>query len=88
MANLDLDNRRPCIVEGKKAMFHDWTYESQIVYPSASYGDHTGGVVSSTLGIVEFEDGTVKVVEPKEIKFVDGGGFDEIYFGEVDNGNN
>ena len=87
MASLKIDYRRPCLVDGKKAMFHCWSNISNLVSPSALFGGDVGGTVSKTLGIVEFEDGTVTRVLPESIRFVDGGGFDEVYYGEVDNEN-
>lgn len=81
MASLRIDNRRPCYVEGKKAMFHCWRNVSQIVSPSAFVGGHSGGIVSDTYGIVEYEDGTIAgYIEPVKIRFADGGDFDETAF--------
>ena len=83
--NLNLDKRRPCFVNGQKAMFHCWRHASQVISPSPLFGGHPGGVVSETYGIVEYEDGSIAAyVEPGSIRFADGGGFDEIAFSEVD----
>lgn len=74
--------RRPCFINGKKAMFHQWTQESQIVPPSAMMGGHSGGVISTTFAIVEYEDGTVAKTYPEKVKFADGGEFAETAFME------
>lgn len=62
---------RPCIVKGKKALFHRWTERAYIVPPSPMVGGHNGGVIKDTAGIVEYEDGTVAEVYATNIKFVD-----------------
>lgn len=64
-------NLRPCRVDDKKAFFHRWSDTSEIVCPSPMAGGHSGGVVKGTFGIVEHEDGTVKMYRLNEIKFVD-----------------
>ena len=60
---------RPCIVSGKKGLFHRWVDRSEIVAPSYMVGGHGGGVVKSTFAIVEFEDGSVKEYYPCELNF-------------------
>lgn len=55
-----------------KALFHCWNHRSEVVGESPLRGGHPGGQVSATFAIVEFEDGTVKEVEPQNIRFVDG----------------
>lgn len=73
------DNRRPCICltsDGfKKCLFHCWSNESYIVGPSLMVGGHNGGTVSNTVGILEFEDGSIKKVNPNDFRFDDDGGF-------------
>lgn len=61
---------RPCIVHGKKALFHEWSHVSQI--REAMLRGSVSGVVSDTYGIVEYENGTVERVFPFDIKFTDG----------------
>ena len=78
MSSLNLDDRRPCYVyvdwsNSVKAMFHCWSHETKFL-PRSSYQ------VNDTFGIVEFEDGTLGRVKPESIRFVDGGGFNEIAF--------
>ena len=61
---------RPCEITGMgNGFFHKWTKVSQIVGPSM--GGHSGGVVTGTLAIVEFLDGSVATVEPQRIRFTD-----------------
>lgn len=66
---------RPCLLEvdGKKenVLFHCWTHESEVVAPSITIGGHNGGVISSTLALVEKEDGQMVKVKPKRVKFLD-----------------
>lgn len=75
--------RRRHMVEDvqKKALFHQWMNKSEIYPPSAMVGGHPGGIVSGTLGIVEFEDGKIAEVNPTDITFIDHK-FDEYAFGE------
>ena len=78
MASLNLDNRRPCYVrvdcvEIIKAMFHCWSHETKFL-------PRSGHQVNDTFAIIEFEDGTLGRVKPEQIRFADGGGFDEIAF--------
>ena len=54
-----------------KALFHCWSYRSELVDVSPMIGGHPGGQVSGTFAIVEYEDGTVHEVEPTQIQFVD-----------------
>lgn len=67
---------RSCEVKGEKAIFHCWEHWSQVIEPSALRGGHSGGQISQVFGIVEFEDGTVKRVQPFDVKFIP----DEIMF--------
>lgn len=84
MAGFSIEiKRRPCYVEGQKAMFHCWSQESHVVGPSLLVGGHSGGTVSGVLGIVEFENGGVSKVYPEHIQFADGGGFEEYAFGPI-----
>ena len=74
------DARRPCYVKDQKAMFHCWYQESYVVGPSVLVGGHSGGTVGNVKGVVEFEDGLVHVVCPTDIRFADGGGFEDYAF--------
>lgn len=81
---------RPCLVDKRKALFHQWVNEEiPILKINAVCTDRIVKAqkerfaknhicangsdiekVRRTLGIVEFEDGTVKLVEPTEITFL------------------
>lgn len=62
---------RPCYVNGKKALFHKWCEYAKPLPPSASIFGDKGGQLWATLGLVEFEDGTIKFVDANSIKFCD-----------------
>ena len=66
---------RPCYVvtknDEKKALFHGWSFISNIVEPSPMIGGHPGGVISYTKGIVELENGKVVYASPENIVFID-----------------
>lgn len=62
---------RPCLAKGKKALFHCWEHRSEVVPPSPLRGGHSGGQISGTLAIVEFEDGSVDTVYPQNVTFLD-----------------
>lgn len=54
---------RPCIVDKKaKAIFHCWGAKTQF---------HTNNILSESAAIVEFEDGSVRRVEPERVRFCD-----------------
>lgn len=55
-----------------KALFHCWSYRSELVGESPLRGGHPGGQISATFGLVEYEDGTMHEIEPQNIRFVDG----------------
>lgn len=62
---------RPCLANDKKALFHGWFQHSKVVPPSPMVGGHTGGQLSTLLGLVEWEDGSVHAVQTWEVKFLD-----------------
>lgn len=62
---------RPCMIDGKKALFHKWSDEAEIVPPSNLIGGHAGGVIKATFGLIEYEDGTIHKAYPEEIVFCD-----------------
>lgn len=62
---------RPCLVDGRKAMWHRWTIREEVVGPSILNGGHGGGQLSATFALVEFEDGTVAEVYPDKVRFLD-----------------
>lgn len=51
---------RPCLINGKKALFHLWIKKKDIVMQS-EYID----------GLVEFIDGTVEEIRANKIRFCD-----------------
>lgn len=57
----------PCIARGKKATFHRWSDRSEILEPSEQ---NSGGVMRWTVAIVEYEDGQVGEVLPRDIQFI------------------
>lgn len=63
---------RPCIINGKKALFHLWIKKKDIVMQS-EYID----------GLVEFIDGTVEEIRADKIRFCDSK-VNEYYFKEGD----
>ena len=65
---------RPCLVEGKKALFHRWSVKAEVVGESPLRGGHSAGQLMLTVGIVEFEDGTIREYCPHQIKFLDSRG--------------
>lgn len=72
--------RRPCWVDGKKAMFHQWINRAQIAPPSMMVGGHSGGQLWDVFGLVEMEDGQMKEVYPSKVIFADGGDFSKVRF--------
>lgn len=62
---------RPCVVNGRKALFHRWEEISKVLPPSPIKGGHDGGTFKVTLGIVELEEGCVTEVYPSDIIFCD-----------------
>lgn len=65
---------RPCLVGGKKALFHKWVERAELVAPSPLRGGHQGGVVSAVLALIEFETGDVAEVYPNKLRFLDSKG--------------
>lgn len=80
-AYADENPLRPCWVKGKKAIFHRWCNTANPVLPrgmeptdeKARYFQYR-----CVQAIVEYPDGTVERAWPQEIKFADGGLFDEM----------
>lgn len=69
---------RPCLVAGKRAIFHRWADNARPVVPRGMDATDTDVryQCATVHGIVEYEDGTVQRVWPSEIQFIDGGAFD------------
>ena len=71
---------RPCYVikrsrhggqSKRKALFHKWTLEQEPMGPGLAVGSHPGGQFSRTLAVVEFGGGTVRLVTPEAVQFID-----------------
>jgi hypothetical protein len=79
IASLTENEYRPCEVtiyhrtgeETKRALFHKWITEAQVVEESPLRGGHPAGQVMTTLALVEYEDGTVDAVSPGRVRFLD-----------------
>lgn len=80
MASLVSNMYRPCYAKGERGLFHCWADVAEVVAPSMLRGGHNGGQLRMTYGIVELQDGRVKLYEPKDIRFADGGAFAEFLF--------
>lgn len=62
---------RPCKVNDKDAVFHQWSQRAYTVEESLIRGGRPAGQISYPVGIVEYENGTVEEVSPSSIKFTD-----------------
>ena len=73
------DTRRPCYVDGKRALFHCWANTARPAMPRGADPDTTPDYfqLSHLHAVVEFEDGSLGRIWPQNVKFADGGGFDE-----------
>lgn len=70
--------RRPCMADGVKSFWHQW----QTKTVNAVYEDgRLLKTIEETVGLVEYEDGTMHEVPVESIRFVDGGEFAETSFG-------
>lgn len=63
---------RPCLVNGKKALFHRWEDSSTVMLPNNIIGKAIcGGDIKLVYGIIEDEKGQVGRVNPTAIQFLD-----------------
>lgn len=62
---------RPCLVKGKKHLFHCWDHRAWTVGESALRGGPAGGQCSMVLAVVEDEYGQVHEVYPRDVRFLD-----------------
>ena len=78
--------KRPCLVNGRRALFHRWADSARPVVPRGieEIDPETRYQCWNVHGIVEFEDGTVQRIWPSEIQFVDGGDFDQIAWPDLE----
>lgn len=72
MIEINEQTYRQCVVNDKRALFHSWYEIYDVVKPSPMVGGHPGGQISYIVGLVEFEDGHVELLEPRMIRFIDG----------------
>lgn len=72
------DSHRPCMVGDRRAIFHRWVNSANPVLPRGVDVTENSRYYQfrRTEALVEYEDGTVARVYPSEVRFVDGGGFD------------
>lgn len=64
---------RPCWVEGRKALFHRWVNSARPQLPRGQKPDENARYFQfrETRAMVEYEDGTVDLVWPRDITFCD-----------------
>lgn len=62
---------RPCMVDGKKALFHRMYTHNYVIAPSPMLGGPPGGQLSFNLAVVEYENGELGEVPATKIKFLD-----------------
>lgn len=85
MAGLEMVVRlRPCLVKGKKHLFHCWDHRAWTVGESALRGGHAGGQCSMVLAVVEDEYGQVHEVYPRDVRFLDDQIKEYSFGGEMD----
>ena len=67
------ERRRRVVQEAEEHIgyFHKWSDRFWVVVESPMVGRHAAGQISQTVGIVEYEDGTVHEHLPNEIQFTD-----------------
>lgn len=61
---------RPCLVNGKKALFHKWVELAKPVPPSFINNRDCGGQLTTPYGIIELEDGQCTFANVNDIKFI------------------
>lgn len=68
---------RPCYVRGRRALFHRWANSARAQLPKGQEPDENSRYFQfrSTHALVEFEDGTMDMVWPRDIQFADCGHF-------------
>ena len=61
---------RLCVVDDEYGWFHCWENYAEVIEPGIMIGSSPGGQFSRVYGIVEFNNGTERIL-PGKIKFVD-----------------
>lgn len=76
-----LDNEyRPCYVKDRRAVFHRWVNTAHPVLPKGiDINDEKARFFQyrSTRALVEYEDGTLAMIWPQDIRFADAGHFND-----------
>lgn len=75
---------RPCLVKGKRHLFHCWDHRAWTVGKSALRGGPSGGQCSMVLAVVEDEYGQVHEVYPRDVRFLDDRIKEYSFGGEMD----
>jgi hypothetical protein len=70
---------RPCYVNGRRALWHRWVNTARPQLPKGQEPDENARYFQfrSTHGLVEYEDGTLELVWPRDIQFADHGRFED-----------
>lgn len=62
------DEPRPCVAYGSRALFHGW---ADLEKPNIEDGKQVG-CWKQTVAIIEYLGGTVRMVSPCRVRFLDG----------------
>ena len=62
---------RPCEVNGKKAMFHEWVQTATLILADNLRAGTPAGQLVNVFGIIEYEDGSVRLEYPNNVVFTD-----------------
>ena len=85
-AEIRFSEYRPCVVNGKKALFHRFADMARTVGESPLRGGHSAGQLWEIVAVVEYENGDVDLTKPWNVKFLDSDCyFSRMSFGREDN---
>lgn len=78
-SKIEITAQRPCLVNGRRAIFHCWSVMARCVPPKGMTEEETEERFqhTTTRALVEYEDGTMGRPWPSEVRFLDGGVFDK-----------
>ena len=70
---------RPCYVNGRRALWHRWVNTARPQLPKGQEPSENARYFQfrNTTGLVEYEDGTMDMVWPRDIQFLDHGRFED-----------
>lgn len=71
---------RPCYINGRRALFHRWINSAHPVLPKGMDASNEKArffQYRSTRALIEYEDGTLELAWPSDIRFADGGHFEQ-----------